>query len=216
MRPAREQRAEQRWTGTSSRFFMPPPRRAASPMQASSSACRNPPCRARFGARTGACGRAVPSARTRAHPDRAGRTPLSDRARRVHEARSGARKALRQPREAERRAQGDDQPRHRRALAHAAARRVHRPLSRGPPHADHQRRGARPFHARGGCGDPPAPTDAARPDSAQAVRRAFPCLRVARLSQALRHAAHARRSRRAPYRALGGAMCQPICRTGAG
>ena len=90
--------------------------------------------------------------------------------------------------------------RHRRALADAAARRVHRPLSRHPRHADHHRRGARPRHARGRRGDPAAPADAAGPDPAQAVHGALPCLRLAGISQALRHAGDDRGSRRAPHR----------------
>ena len=84
---------------------------------------------------------------------------LPHRARRVHEARSGARQAHRQPGEAERRAEGDHHGRHRRELADAAARRIPRPLSRHPHHADHHRRGARPRHARGRRGDPAAPAD---------------------------------------------------------
>ena len=76
----------------------------------------------------------------------------------------------------------------------------HRPLSRHPHHADHHRRGARPGDARGRRRHPPAPADAAGPDPAQAVLGAFPRLCVAGLSQALRHAAHARRPRQAPHR----------------
>ena len=92
-------------------------------------------------------------------------------------------------RAAERRAQGHDHGRPRHALADAAARRVHRPLSRHPHHADHDRRGARPRHARGRRRDPSAPADPARPDPAQAVLGALPRLRVAGISQAVRHAA---------------------------
>ena len=140
-------------------------------------------------------GLAVPPPCARTDPDRTGRAALPHRARRVHEAGGGARQADRQPREAERRTEGDDHARHRRALADAAARRIHRSLSRHPHHADHHRRGTRPRHARGRRRDPPAPADAARPDPAQAVLGAFPRLRLAGISQALRHAAHARRSR---------------------
>ena len=141
------------------------------------------------GARAGAQRLAVPPPCARADPDRAGRAAAPHRARSVHEARGRARQADRQPRAAERRAQGDDHARHRHALADAAARRVHRPLSRHPHHADHHRRGARPRDARGRRRDPAAPADAARPDPAQAVLGAFPRLRVAGISQALRHAA---------------------------
>ena len=94
--------------------------------------------------------------------------------------------------------QGVDHARHRRALAHAAAGRVHRSLSRNPHHADHHRGGARPRDARGRRRDPAAPADAARPDPAQAVLGALPRLRLAGISQALRHAADARGSRQAP------------------
>ena len=48
---------------------------------------------------------AVPSPCARADPDRAGRAAVSHRARRVHEARGGARQADRQPRAAERRSE---------------------------------------------------------------------------------------------------------------
>ena len=95
--------------------------------------------------------------------------------------------------------QGHHHARHRHALADAAARRIHRPLSRHPHHADHHRRGARPRHARGRRRDPAAPADAARPDPAQAVLGAFPRLRLAGISQALRHAAHARGARQPPH-----------------
>ena len=50
-------------------------------------------------------------------------------------------------------------------------------------------------------GDPPAPADPARPDPAQAVLGAFPRLRVAGISQAIRHAACAARTRQPPHRA---------------
>src|SRR5690348_5913836 len=66
--------------------------------------------------------------------------------------------------------------------------------------AHHHRRGARPRHARGRRRDPFAPADTAGPDPAQAVLGAFPCLRLARLSQALRHAARARGPRQSPHR----------------
>ena len=139
-------------------------------------------------------GVAVSPPRPRADPHRARRTALSHRARSLHEAGGGAHQAYRQPRAAERRAQGVDHAGHRRPLADAAARRIPRSLSRHPHHADYHRRGARPRHARGRRRHPPAPAEAARPDPAQAVLGAFPRLRVARLSQALRHAAHASRS----------------------
>ena len=90
-------------------------------------------------------------------------------------------------------------PGHRRALAHAAAWRISGPLSGHPNHAHHHRRGARPGDARGRCRDPPAAADPARPDPAQAVFRAFPRLRLARLPQAVRHAADARRTRQASH-----------------
>ena len=160
---------------------------------------------------------AVPPPRPRADPDRAGRAALPHRPRRVHEARGGARQADRQPRAAERRPEGHDHARHRHPLADAAARRVHRPLSRHPHHADHHRRGARPRHARGRRGDPPAPADPARPDPAQAVLGALPRLRLARISQALRHAAHARGARQPPHHRCSAARrCRPTCRTAAG
>ena len=131
----------------------------------------------------------VPSPCARAHPHRAGRVALSHRPRRVHEAGIGARQADRQPRAPERRPQDHHHGGDRRALAHAAARRVRRPLSRHPHHPDHHRRGARPRDARGGRGDPPAPADPARPDPAQAVLGALPRLCLAGIPQALRHAA---------------------------
>ena len=139
-------------------------------------------------ARTGARRLAVSPPCARADPDRAGRTAAPHRARSLHEARSRPRQADRQQGAAERRTQGADDARHRRALADAAARRIHRPLSRHPPHAADHRRGTRPRHARGRRGDQAASADAARPDPAQAVLGALPCLRVARLPQALRHA----------------------------
>ena len=110
--------------------------------------------------------------------------------------------------------QGLHHARHRRALADAAARRIPRSLSRHPHHADHHRRRARPCDARGRCRHPPAPADAAGPDPAQAVLGAFPRLRLARLPQALRHAAHPRRARQAPHRHAGrrqvpAHFCQP-------
>ena len=67
--------------------------------------------------------------------------------------------------------------------------RIPRSLSRHPDHADHHRRRTRSGDARGRRRHPSAPADPARPHSAQAVLGAFPRLRLARLSQALRHAA---------------------------
>ena len=156
-------------------------------------------------------GLAVPPPRPRPDPDRAGRDALPHRPRSVHEARGGARQAHRQPREAERRAQGDHHARHRRALAHAAARRIHRSLSRHPRHAADHRRGARPRHARGRRRDPAAPADPARPDPAQAVLGALPRLRLARIPQALRHAARAARSSTTTASSCSAARrCRPI------
>ena len=110
-----------------------------------------------------------------------------------------------------------DHARHRRALADAAARRVHRPLSRHPHHADHHRRGTRSRDARGRRGDPAAPADAARPDPAQAVLGAVPRLCLAGIPQALRHAA--RRSMISTITASccsAARSCPIISRTGAG
>ena len=144
-----------------------------------------------LGARRRIVGVAVPPPRARADPHRTGRIALSHRARSVHEARGGAHQAHRQPRTAERRIEGVDHAGHRRALAHAAARRIPRSLSRHPHHADHHRRRTRSRHARGRRRHPPAPADPAGPDSAQIVLGAFPRLCLAGLSQAFRHAAHA-------------------------
>src|SRR6266536_940615 len=79
--------------------------------------------------------------------------------------------------------------------AHAPARRILRPLSRYPHQSHHQRRGARPRHARGRRSDPLAPAGATGSDPAQAVFHAFPRLRLPGISQALRHAALAGGSR---------------------
>ena len=57
--------------------------------------------------------------------------------------------------------------------------------------------------ARGRRGDQAAPADAARPDPAQAVLGALPCLCLARISQAVRHPADARGSRQPPRPAAG-------------
>ena len=78
-----------------------------------------------------------------------------------------------------------------------------------PHHADHHRRGARPRHARGRRRDPAAPADAARPDPAQAVLGALPRLRLAGISQALRHAAHAGGARQAPHHLVLGGSTVP-------
>ena len=98
----------------------------------------------------------------------------------------------------------------------AAARRVHRPLSRHPHQADHHRRGTRPRDARGRRRHPPAPADAAGPDPAQAVLGALPRLCLAGISQALRHAAQPRRSRQAPHHHARRHRCRRISPTGAG
>ena len=82
----------QTWTGTSSGSSTPSPRRAASPMPAR--ALGLSPVggvAADQRARGGAVGAAVPPPCARPDPDRAGRAPLSHRARSVHEARVGAR-----------------------------------------------------------------------------------------------------------------------------
>ena len=110
-----------------------------------------------------------------------------------------------------------DHARPRHALADAAARRVHRPLSRHPHHADHHRRGARPRHARGRRRDPAAPADPARPDPAQAVLGAFPRLRLARIPQA--RSARRARSRNSTTTASScsaARRCRPTCRTATG
>ena len=103
---------------------------------------------------------------------------------------------------------------------HAAARRIPRSLSRHPHHADHHRRRARSGDARGRRRHPPAPADAARPDSAQTVLGAFPRLRLAGLSQAFRHAARSRRTRQAPHPPArgqrAGAFRQPALAAGSG
>ena len=102
-------------------------------------------------------------------------------------------------------------------LADPAARRVPRALSRHPHHPADHRAGARPRDARGRRRDPPAAADAARPDPAQAVHDALPCLRVARIPQALRHAAQPRGSRSPPparARRLIGADASAFLRTG--
>ena len=76
--------------------------------------------------------------------------------------------------------------------------------------SDH-RRGARPRHARGRCRHPPAPADPARPHPAQAVLGAFPHLRVAGISQALRHAARASRTSTITASWCWAATSRPIC-----
>ena len=86
----------------------------------------------------------------------------------------------------------------RRQLALLAARRVRRPLSRGEAATAALRRRSRSRHARGGRGAALARADAARPHPPPAVHRAFPRLRLGRISQEGRPAAHGRRSRPSP------------------
>ena len=66
-------------------------------------------------------------------------------------------------------------------------------------------------------GDPAAPADPARPDPAQAVLGALPRLRLARIPQARRHAAHAGGARQPPHHpARRHRRCRSICKTGIG
>ena len=80
--------------------------------------------------------------------------------------------------------------------------RVPRPLPGCPRRADPHQRGARPRHARGRRGDPPAPPGPARPDPAPPLHGAFPRLRLERLPQAVRRAQDPGGSRQAPHRLL--------------
>ena len=83
--------------------------------------------------------------------------------------------------------------------------------------ADRHRRGTRPVDARGRRRDPHPQADAARPDPAQAVRDGLPCLLLAGIHQALRHAAHPRRTRCASHHhARPTARSRRICRTATG
>ncbi len=152
------------------------------------------------GARAGARRLAVPPSRARPDPHRTGRAAASHRARRVHEARGGARQADRQP-----------------ASARTAISRCRPPPGIGihwlTPRlgefldlypdirmtlltTDEELDLA---DARGRRRHPPAAADAARPDPAQAVLGALPRLCVAGIPQALRHAADARGSRQASH-----------------
>ena len=96
-------------------------------------------------------------------------------------------------------------------------RRIHRTLSGDPDFDDRHRRGTRPLDARGRCRDPHPQADPARPDPAQAVLDRLPRLLLAGIHQALRHAAHPRRTRFASHhhaeRFTGSSR---ICRTAAG
>ena len=209
---------DRRWTGTSSRSFMPPPRPAASPMRASSSACRNRRCRARSArwSRSSRCSLFHRHARGLILTEQG--EMLYRTAHEVFMKLEAARAKLTDSREKPNgELQGHHHARHRRALADAAARRIHRPLSRYPHHAADHRRGARPRHARGRRRDPPAPADAARPDPAQAVHGAFPCLRVAGISQAVRHAAQRCTNSTTTASCCSAARrCRPICRIATG
>ena len=197
---ARRCAGDQRWTGTSSRSFTPPPRPAASPMRASSSDCRSRRCR----------GRSARSSRSSAvslfHRHARGLI-LTEQGellyRTAHEVfmkLEAARAKLTDSRE---------RPNGELRVTTTPGIGVHWLTPRlgefldlypgHPHHADHHRRGTRPRHARGRRRDPAAPADAARPDPAQAVLGALPRLRVARISQALRHAALARGARQPPH-----------------
>ena len=90
----------------------------------------------------------------------------------------------------------DDAAGARHQLADSAAPRIHRALSGDPDLPDRHRRGTRSVDARGRRRDPHPQADPARFDPAQAVLDRHPCLLLAGIHQALRHAAHPRRPRR--------------------
>ena len=87
-------------------------------------------------------------------------------------------------------------------LAVLAARRVPHALSADPARNPPQRRRARPRHARGRRGHPPASAQPVRDDPAQAVHGAQPLLRLQRLYRRARHAAQRRGARRSPHHQL--------------
>ena len=112
---------------------------------------------------------AVPPPRPRPHPDRAGRSALSHRARGLRQARDDRGDAVGIEGPAQGPAQGDDHGRFRLGLADAAHPRVPRPLSRDPGQPRGRRQRTRSVDARGRCRHPhvaaaPARSGAAPPD----------------------------------------------------
>ncbi len=147
------------------------------------------------GARGAAWRHAVPQARARPDPHRAGRIALSHRTRHggQSEHRRGA--AARQPGQASGPPESHDHGRFRVDLADRADARIHHhvPRHRRQPGAVGQR--ARPRHARGRCRHPHDDAPPARPGAAPSADGAQPCLRLARLYPEVRQAAGGRGTR---------------------
>ena len=137
-----------------------------------------------LGARGGVAGAAVPPPRPRPDPDRAGRGAEPHGARGVRQAGDHRGAADREQGEAGRAAEGDHDDGVRLDLAGAAAARVPRNVSGRVDLAAAGRCGARSGDARGGCGDPHASAEAARPGAASPDGAAMAYLRLAGIPEA--------------------------------